>query len=55
MEKQNQTILMNIKNFCSELTFSLVLTCGAMAIAGFNLFEEYQAVLNEVCYLLTLN
>ena len=54
MKKQNQT-LMNVKNFCSELTFPLVFICGAMAIAGFNLFEEYQAVLNEVCYLLTLN
>ena len=55
MENQNQTLVMNIKSFCSELTLPLVLVCGAMAIAGFNLFEQYQAVLNEVCYLLTLN
>lgn len=52
MKQSNQTMMVTIKETYSKFTLPLLIGCGTMAVVGFNLIGECQAVLNELCYLL---
>lgn len=54
MKETKQTVAANIEETCSHFTFPLLLGCAVMAVMGFNLIGQAQAVLDEICYLLAV-
>lgn len=53
MKTTKEIIKTTFQETLANFTFPLLIGCSLLAVLGFNLIGQGQAVLDELCYLLT--